>query len=147
MTDDPPHWFGEPLEDETPAVDPPTVAADWFSDIESDPLPKRSTASQATEAPETARGEQAQAETTDTEAATEEAATESGAESAGTAVAEAAGTESAAVAATKAAEAEAAESSSAPEMDGTRETTAEEIDDGGSSGGFVSWLKSLFGLS
>lgn len=144
MTDDPPHWFGEPTEEETQPVDPPTVAVDWFSDIESDTLPKRSTASQATEAPASARQDREETAATETQpseapeadTASAEAATAGSAESEGRTTARA-----------ESADTGTARSADGAEMDGTRETTAEEMDDGDDSGGFVGWLKSLFGLS
>lgn len=132
MTDDAPHWFGEPSEEPTSSVDPPTVPTDWFGDIESDEFP-----TPASEATAAAADEAVQEKTTQpvvdrtATIATESTASEPAAEAPNEAESEPGG-------------------EPAPEMDGTRETTAAEMDangaDGGSRDGFVAWLKSLFGL-
>jgi hypothetical protein len=135
MTDDVPNWFGEPAEESTHSVDPPTIPADWFSDIESDEIPPAGS-SLGTAASST----QASAGPAET---TRDAATEADADKA-----ESSGAESSSPEPKPSNEPTAAQASTA-KMDGTQESAAEvgtDSTDDESDGGFVAWLKSLFGL-
>jgi hypothetical protein len=116
MTDDVPDWFGEQSGQTEQPVNPPTAPVDWFGDIESDEFPTPASGAEGTEVGDATRDVAVNRNRT---SEVESATSDAG-------------------------------QGPATEMDGERETTATEMNADstadGSGGGFVAWLKSLFGL-